>query len=91
MTILDVTDHRERALRERPWLGQLGHRGGCDGHRGGTISAPPFSGQLWFRIWTPTHRKCGADGTIMQEFSIEIPDKDADTIHSGMLAPLPDQ
>lgn len=28
----------------------------------------------------------GADRVTLQEFSIEIPDKDADTIHSGMLS-----
>lgn len=28
-------------------------------------------------------RNPGADSCIMQEFSIEIPDKDADAIHSG--------
>lgn len=27
----------------------------------------------------------------MQEFSIEIPDKDADAIHSGKQLPLPSQ
>lgn len=29
-----------------------------------------------------------ADGATIQEFSIEIPDKDADTIHSGTWYPF---
>lgn len=30
-----------------------------------------------------SNRVLGADRHVTQEFSIEIPDKDADTIHSG--------
>ena len=36
----------------------------------------------------PDNNERGADGIAIQEFSIEIPDKDADTIHSGTLVPV---
>jgi acyl carrier protein len=46
--------------------------------RCGTGRRPPF-------LFLPGHDECEADGVATQEFSIEIPDKDADTIHSGTL------
>jgi len=56
------------SLHQRPWSGQLGHCGGSDGYRGGqSIGKKEIRTTL----------------TVIQEFSIEIPDKEADAIHSG--------
>jgi hypothetical protein len=49
--------------------------------------SPRLLRQLWLRIGTRNQCECAADGVAIQEFSIEIPDKDADTIHSGTLPP----
>ena len=81
--LTDCIDQVDGTLRKRPWPGQLGHRGGCDGHRGGTIIPWHFSS------WQDSRLSSFRNARILirlcvQEFSIEIPDKDADAIHSGM-------
>lgn len=74
--MMPTTDLFNSTLCQRSRLGQPGYRGGRDGHRGGTgfQLAPPSQSER-----PTTNPDAG-----VQEFSIEIPDKDADTIHSGM-------
>jgi hypothetical protein len=47
----------------------------------------PVTGAAWFpqleSAAQPARQETDVDGARIQEFSIEIPDKDADTIHSG--------
>lgn len=74
-TYLDNNFNRQldltyRALRKWPWVGQPGYRWGCYGYWGGML------------IWEAECLKWVL--TCLQEFSIEIPDKEADAIHSGM-------
>jgi hypothetical protein len=59
-------------LHQRPRSRLPGHRRGRHGYRGGSSHAP-------YHTISPTHSHHS------QEFSIEIPDKEADAIHSGML------
>lgn len=70
---LNLSDQRLFSLRKRPWTWQLGYRWGCYGHWGGMDIA--YSLLYWPLSWILMF--------FEQEFSIEIPDKDADAIHSG--------
>lgn len=67
---ISVVDHRHGSLHQRFGIGFIGHCRGCDGNRRGAL-----------RIAHDPTTTTSTDQPL-QEFSIEIPDKEADAIQS---------